>query len=95
VPDSMGSEVDLLARAASGSRADFDRLYDVYFPRVYALALRRLGRRRDAEQVTRQVLLDLVEALVSSERLPLAGWVVERTRHAIDRHGSGSRDRIS
>lgn len=95
MPDWMDSEVDLLARAASGRRADFDRLYDVYFPRVYALALRRLGRRRDAEQVTRQVFLDLVEALASSERPPAAGWVIERTRHAIDRHGAGRPRRIS
>jgi len=95
VPDWMDSEVDLLARAAAGSRADFDRLYDVYFPRVYALALGRLGRRQDAEQVTREVFCDLVEALASSERPPVAGWVIERTRHAIDRYGAGSPRRIS
>ena len=91
----MDSEVDLLARAAAGSRADFDRLYDVYFPRVYSLALGRLGRRQDAEQVTREVFCDLVEALASSERPPVAGWVIERTRHAIDRHGAGRTRRIS
>jgi DNA-directed RNA polymerase specialized sigma24 family protein len=82
----MDSEVDLLARAATGSRADFDRLYDVYFPRVYALAMRRLGRRGDAEQVTRQVFLELVEALASSDRPPILGWIMERTRLAIERH---------
>ena len=88
MPDRMDSEVDLLARAATGSRADFDRLYDAYFPRVYALAMRRLGQRGDAEEVTRQVFLELVEALGSSDTPPGPEWVLERTRLAIERRGA-------
>ena len=89
----MDSEGDLLARAASGSRADFDRLYDAFFPRVYAFAMRGLGEREAAEQVTRQVFLDLIEVLARpGEGPPAAGWIFERTRLLMDRCG---RRRIS
>lgn len=81
-------ERDLLQRVASGSRAGFDRLYEAYFPRVYGLAMRRLGTHAAAEQVTRQVFLDLVEALPDSPGQPVAGWIFERTRGEIQRFGT-------
>ena len=84
MPHPLEPEQDRLARVAAGSRADFDRLYDSYFPRVYGLAMRRLGERQAAERVTRQVFLELVEALPAWRGGAVSGWLFERTRQAID-----------
>jgi DNA-directed RNA polymerase specialized sigma24 family protein len=85
VANRLDPEAELVARAAAGSREDFEGLYETYFPRVYAFAVRRLGARDAAERVTRRVLLDLVEHLPLAPTDLVAEWIFERTCRQIDR----------
>ena len=88
--DRLDPEAEIAARAAAGSREDFERLYDTYFPKVYAFAVQRLGARDAAERVTRRVLRDLVESLPLDPDDSVARWVFERTCRQLDRRRAGS-----
>jgi RNA polymerase sigma-70 factor (ECF subfamily) len=48
---------DLIARSALGDRAAFRRLYDAVSPRLFALALRMLRRREQAEEVLQEAFM--------------------------------------
>jgi DNA-directed RNA polymerase specialized sigma24 family protein len=93
VADRLDSEGEFVARAAAGSREDFEWLYERYFPRVYGFAVRRLGARDAAERVTRRVLLDLVEHLPLVPTDSVAEWVFERTCRQVNRRRARSPQR--
>ncbi|HEU4430721.1 MAG TPA: hypothetical protein VFT98_18315 [Myxococcota bacterium] len=50
------SDAQRFARAREGSRADFDALFDDYFPRIHAAARARLSDPALAEACTRELL---------------------------------------
>ena len=58
-PTSPGpaSDVDLLAAASAGDQSALRELYDEHAPRVFGMALRILGDRSKAEEVTQDVFL--------------------------------------
>jgi len=77
-----------VAAIADLDQAAFGRVYDRYHRLVFALALRVLGDRTGAEEVTQDVFLRLWHRAVDFDpaRGDLAGWLVTVTRNrAIDR----------
>ncbi|MCU0709762.1 MAG: sigma-70 family RNA polymerase sigma factor [Pirellula sp.] len=71
------TDVDLLHRAKAGDFESFERLVSQLQPRVYGLAFRILHQSQDAEDVTQQTFLALVEHLPGfREESSLATWVL-------------------
>jgi RNA polymerase sigma-70 factor, ECF subfamily len=75
----------LVRRAQAGEFAAFEELADRLQPRVYGLALRILGGPHDAEDVTQQTFLSLVEHLGEFRgESAVAGWVLRiAANHAL------------
>lgn len=78
-------EAALLLRAQSGDFTAFEALVARYQPRIYGLAYRILGQGHDAEDVTQQTFLTLIEHI--SDLPPdsaLAAWLFRvATNHAL------------
>lgn len=71
-------ERELIAQAQSGTPEAFRELYRHYFPRVYGYIAYRVGRVPDAEDLTADTFLRVLEALGNFEyRGPggFAGWI--------------------
>ncbi|WP_447976978.1 sigma-70 family RNA polymerase sigma factor [Candidatus Nitrospira bockiana] len=79
---------DLLAAVAKGDRRAFGQLYDRSAPVLFALCLRMLGDRQDAEDLLQEVYAEVWRKSVRYDERrgsPLA-WLVTLTRsRAIDR----------
>ena len=84
--DRLDPEAELVARAAAGSREDFERLYETYFPRVYRFALKRLGDAGEAEDVTQDVFITVHRVLHSwAGNSSLLVWIFGITRNTVNR----------
>ena len=82
----LRSEVSLVRGVLQGSRTHFDRLYETWFPRIHGYALRRLGERAAAEEVTEAVFAAVVETLPEWRgRSSLAAWILRLTRREVAR----------
>ena len=80
------SDTELVASILAGSRQDFDLLYEVYFPRVYRFALRRLRDAGEAEDVTQEVFLAVFHSLPSFRGTSsLLVWIFGITRNTVNR----------
>ncbi len=83
VVDSSTDEA-LLARAREGQFAAFQSLVDRYQRRVYGLAWRITRHAADAEDVTQQTFLSLIENLTAFRGVSAAGWILRiATNHAL------------
>lgn len=81
----------LIQEIASGNRDAFERFYDRYASLVYALALRILHVRSDAQDLLQEVLLQVWRQAgsYSPERGSPEAWLLTITRsRAIDKHRS-------
>jgi len=78
-------DLELHARAVAGDFAAFEELVGRFQPRVYGLALRILGDMHDAEDVTQQTFLSLIEHLGEFRgESAVAGWVLRiAANHAL------------
>lgn len=65
-PLSSDEERDLVSKLPENAEA-FRRLYRHYFPRVFAYVAYRVGRRQDAEDITADIFLRVVEAITQFE----------------------------
>jgi RNA polymerase sigma-70 factor (ECF subfamily) len=75
MPESPQSDETLLRRVQSGERDVFATLVDRYQRRAFAVALRMLGRRQDAEDAVQQAFLRLYEARARYDsRWRLSTW---------------------
>lgn len=89
------SDAALVEAILGGSRADFDRLYDAYFPRVYRFALKRLGDPGEAEDVTQEVFVTVFRSLQSwAGTSSLLVWIFGITRNKVNRRFRGTRPRF-
>jgi RNA polymerase sigma-70 factor (ECF subfamily) len=89
------ADKELVDRILAGSAADFDNLYDAYFPRVYRFALKRLGDPGEAEDVTQDVFLTLLSALKSYQnQSSLLVWIFGITRNKVNRRFRRPRPRL-
>jgi RNA polymerase sigma-70 factor (ECF subfamily) len=67
---------DLVLAAQSGDRAAFGSLFERFEPRVFALALRRLGRFCEAEELSQDVFVQVLEKIGQlREPESFGGWV--------------------
>lgn len=75
----------LFRQARAGDYDAFERLVERYQGRVFALAWRILGQRQDAEDVTQQTFLGMLENLHSfREESAVATWVLRiAANHAL------------
>jgi RNA polymerase sigma-70 factor (ECF subfamily) len=78
-------ELDLWRRARSGDVEAFEALVDRFQPRVYRLARRIVGQVQDAEDVTQQTFLSLIEHIDEFRgESALATWILRiATNHAL------------
>jgi RNA polymerase sigma factor (sigma-70 family) len=89
------SDRELVDQILSGSREHFDLLYESYFPRVYRFALKRLGDPGDAEDVTQDVFMTLLDALPSYQgQSALLVWIFGITRNKVNRRFRRPRPRL-
>ena len=84
-PPTADPDLDLLRRARSGDFAAFEELVGRFQGRVYGLAHRMLGEPHDAEDVTQQTFLSLVEHLGDFRgESTVAAWVLRiAANHAL------------
>ncbi|MED4270430.1 sigma-70 family RNA polymerase sigma factor [Geobacillus stearothermophilus] len=54
-------DMELLEKIAEGSRTAFDRFYEKYAPMVYHIALRIVGNEAEAEDVSHDVFLEILQ----------------------------------
>lgn len=78
-------DVELLRRAKSGDYSAFQQLVDTLQPKVYALAFRILRKDHDAEDVTQQTFLSLIEHIEQfREESSVKTWVLRiASNHAL------------
>jgi RNA polymerase sigma-70 factor (ECF subfamily) len=77
---------ELVTQILQGSAEHFDLLYEVYFPRVYRFALKRLRDPAEAEDVTQEVFFTVFNALPSFQgNSSLLVWIFGITRNTVNR----------
>ncbi|MGE0601793.1 MAG: sigma-70 family RNA polymerase sigma factor [Dehalococcoidia bacterium] len=74
--------------AQGGDQAALGALYDHYFPRVYRFVSARLSTNEDAEDVTTEIFLRIIENLRSFtwRGLPFGAWVFRIARNEVVSH---------
>jgi RNA polymerase sigma-70 factor (ECF subfamily) len=89
------SDAQLVREILSGSREHFEMLYQVYFPRVYRFALKRLGDPGEAEDVTQEVFMTVFRVLHTyAGNSSLLVWIFGITRNKVNRRFRGIRPRF-
>ena len=92
---SWSSDRELVDAILGGSREHFDLLYEAYFHRVYRFALKRLRDPGDAEDVTQDVFMTLLDALPSFQgQSTLLVWIFGITRNKVNRRFRRPRPRL-
>jgi RNA polymerase sigma-70 factor (ECF subfamily) len=82
--DSSDEPTDIIAAAAGGDVAAFERLYRQYLPRVYALCLRLTGQREAAEDCTQESFVAAWRALARFENRSLfSTWLHRIAVHTV------------
>jgi RNA polymerase sigma-70 factor (ECF subfamily) len=77
------SDVELVARAKAGSLDAFETLTNRYEQRVYFLALRMLRHEQDAEDVTQQTFLSVIQNLEGFRgESSFSTWLLRIAAHA-------------
>lgn len=77
------SDADLARQAKAGDLAAFETLTNKYEQRVYSLAMRILRQEQDAEDVTQQTFLSILEHLERfREESSFSTWVFRIATHA-------------
>jgi len=81
-------EQAVVEAAQQGDQASLGMLYDHYFPRVYRYVASRLSSNEDAEDVTTEIFLRVIENLrsFSFRGLPFGAWVFRIARNEVVSH---------
>lgn len=81
----LSEEQKLVEEAKNNSQA-FAELYDLYFPKVYAFVAAKIKSRDDAEDITGDIFVKILENLQSYEwrGLPFGAWVFRIARNALN-----------
>ena len=76
-------QAELVARAKSGDRVAFGRIYDQTFPLVYRYAMALTGSREDAEDLTAETYERALKNVVrfESREVPIAIWLLRIARN--------------
>lgn len=97
-PNSEAHGERLIVDAArAGSDAALSELYSLYFPRVYRYILARTGNTYDAEDLTEEVFMKVLEAIERFEwrEAPFSAWLFRIAHNAVisQRRKDGARGR--
>ncbi len=86
VPDF--DEHAVVEAAKDGSSDALAELYEFYFPRVYRYVAARLGGGEDAEDVTEEIFLKIIDNIgkFSWRGLPFGAWVFRIARNEVVSH---------
>jgi RNA polymerase sigma-70 factor (ECF subfamily) len=91
------SERLIVDAARTGSEAALSELYTLYFPRVYRYILARTGNPYDAEDLTTEVFMKVLEAIERFEwrEAPFSAWLFRIAHNAVisQRRKDGARGR--
>ena len=81
-------EQRVVEAAKQGDQIALTQLYDHYFPRVYRYVSTRLSSTEDAEDVTTEIFLRIIENLRSFawRGLPFGAWVFRIARNEVVSH---------
>jgi RNA polymerase sigma-70 factor (ECF subfamily) len=83
--------------AKTGNEAALSELYALYFPRVYRYILARTGNSYDAEDLTEEVFMKVLEAIERFEwrEAPFSAWLFRIAHNAVisQRRKDGARGR--
>jgi RNA polymerase sigma-70 factor (ECF subfamily) len=99
-PNSDAQAERLLVDAAkAGDQAALSELYQTYFPRLYRYILARTGNSYDAEDLTEEVFMRVLEAIKRFEhrKAPFSAWLFRIAHNAVisQRRKETSRGRSS
>ena len=85
--------------AIAGDEAALSELYSLYFPRVYRYILARVGNPYDAEDLTEEVFLRVLDAIGRFQwrEAPFSAWLFRIAHNAVisQRRKEGARGRSS
>ena len=93
--DSSSAHVrDLVARAKQGDRRALEDLYLIHFDRIYSYLHMSVGNRHDAEDLTNQTFVRMLESIDRFEwrQVPLSAWLFRIAHNlAMDHFRAGRR----
>src|SRR5580765_839785 len=77
----------LTARALQGDAQAFDELFEIYFPRLFRFALRRVANEDEAEDIVQSTLIKAMRSLASWRgEASLFTWLCTICRHEVHDH---------
>lgn len=87
-PVSVEHERATVDRARRGDQAALADLYDWYMPRIYRYAMARLGNSAEAEDLTQDVLLKMLDAIGDFrwKDVPFSSWLFRIAHNQIATH---------
>ena len=89
----------IIDAAIAGDEAALAELYNLYFPRVYRYILARMGNPFDAEDLTEEVFLRVLDAIGRFQwrEAPFSAWLFRIAHNAVisQRRKEGARGRSS
>ena len=92
------SEEQQLVEAARANIDSFGRLYDYYFPKVYAFVAAKTYDRDDAEDITGDIFMKVLENLQNFEwrGVPFGAWLFRIARNTLnDYYGKSAKTRTT
>ncbi len=96
--DALGERA-IVDAARAGDEAALAELYKLYFPRVYRYILARMGNPYDAEDLTEEVFLRVLDAIERFQwrEAPFSAWLFRIAHNAVisQRRKEGARGRSS
>ncbi len=86
-PDAQ-AERQIVDAARDGDEGALSELYAIYFPRIYRYILARTGDVSDAEDLTEEVFLRVVDAIGRFEwrEAPFSAWIFRIAHNAVISH---------
>jgi RNA polymerase sigma-70 factor (ECF subfamily) len=92
-------EREIVDAARAGDEIALAELYSIYFPRVYRYILARMGNPYDAEDLTEEVFLRVLDAIERFQwrQAPFSAWLFRIAHNAVisQRRKDGARGRSS
>jgi RNA polymerase sigma-70 factor, ECF subfamily len=84
----------LVERAKEGDRAALEELYLIHFDRIYGYLQMNLGNKHDAEDLTNQTFVKMIESIDRFEwrKVPISAWLFRIAHNlAMDHFRAGRR----
>jgi RNA polymerase sigma-70 factor, ECF subfamily len=84
----------LVGRAQEGDRAALEELYLLHFDRIYSYLFLSVGNRQDAEDLTNQTFVKMMESIQRFEwrKVPISAWLFRIAHNlAVDQFRAGRR----